>query len=72
MIFLFCLNQIVGSKCHRVKKQGGGVSGLLGSFQRPIAQIPLSRPNSNSKWQNSNVKLNPNAYMSKLLISLNS
>jgi hypothetical protein len=33
-----------------------GVSGLLGSSQRPIAQIPLSRPNSNSKCQNSNAK----------------
>ena len=30
--------------------------GLLGSSQRPIAQIPLSHPNSNSKCQNSNVK----------------
>jgi hypothetical protein len=29
----------------------------LGSYQRPIAQIPLSHPNSNSKCQNLNVKL---------------
>jgi hypothetical protein len=39
-----------------VKENIRGVSGLLGSYQRPIAQIPLSHPNSNSKFQNSNVK----------------
>jgi hypothetical protein len=33
------------------RKKHRGVSGLLGSSQRPIAQIPLSHPNSNSKCQ---------------------
>jgi hypothetical protein len=44
---------MVKSSRHYIRE----VSGLLGSSQRPIAQIPLTHPKSNSKCQNANVKL---------------
>jgi hypothetical protein len=47
---------IIAQNSGNCKGKLRGVSGLLGSSQRPIAQIPLSHPNGNSKCQNSNVK----------------